>query len=193
LRVGADGVLMLDGHLFWLISRAAGTAALMTSSVSVGLGLLMAARVVKRRTQDMRAIHEALAIATIIAIVVHAVTLLGDSFLSPGIADITIPFVSGYREPWMSIGIVAGWALVVLSLSFYWRGRIGPARWRRMHRFTALAWVAAVAHSFGTGTDATTTWFLLINAVLVVPAAVLLAARHLGGGTPTPKPKAVLQ
>lgn len=169
---------MLHGHLFWLISRAAGTAALMTSSVSVGLGLLMAARVLRSRTQDVRAIHEALAIATVVAIVVHAVSLLGDSFLSPGLADIAIPFVSGRQEPWMSIGIVAGWALIVLSLSFYWRGRIGPARWRRIHRFVALAWVAAVAHSLGAGTDAATTWFLLVNAVLVVPAAVLLAIRH---------------
>ena len=37
----------------------------------------------------------------------HAVTLLGDSYLKPSVWDITIPFVSGYEEPWMSIGIVA--------------------------------------------------------------------------------------
>ena len=180
MRVGADGVLMLDGHLFWLISRAAGTAALMTSSVSVGLGLLMAARVVKRRTQDMRAIHEALAIATIIAIVVHAATLLGNSFLSPGIADITIPFVSGYREPWMSIGIVAGWGTLLLGLSFYVRDRIGRRRWRSLHRFTGLAWLASVAHALGTGTDAGRVWFVVAIGLAALPAATLLTQRWLG-------------
>src|SRR5437588_801784 len=39
----------LGGHFFWMTSRAAGTAALLTSSVSVGLGLLMGGRLLKRR------------------------------------------------------------------------------------------------------------------------------------------------
>jgi hypothetical protein len=29
---------------------------------------------------------------------------------------------------WMGLGIVAGWLLVILGLSYYARGRIGPAR-----------------------------------------------------------------
>jgi methionine sulfoxide reductase heme-binding subunit len=172
-------------HLFWIASRAAGIAALLLSSAAVGVGLTMGGRMVKGRGVDLRAAHEALSLATLIAIVVHAVTLLGDSYLNAGALDVAIPFVSGYKEPWMSIGIVAGWGLVALGVSYYFRTRIGVARWKRLHRWTALAWLAGIVHSLGEGTDAGTAWFLVCTAVAVVPALALLVVRHLPS-TPVP-------
>jgi methionine sulfoxide reductase heme-binding subunit len=167
-------------HLFWVTSRAAGTAALLFSSVAVGLGLAMALKLVKGRGGELRVTHEALSLATLAALGVHVVSLLGDSYLKPSLADITIPFVSGYKEPWMSIGIVAGWALVLLAVSFYFRRQIGAKRWRTMHRFTSVAWLAAVAHSLGEGTDAGMTWFTVALGVVALPALVLLMVRWLG-------------
>ena len=164
-------------HLFWITSRAAGTAALVLSSVAVAVGLSMGSRLVKQRLPETRAIHEALSMATILALVVHAVTLLGDSFLEPSVADIALPFASGYKTLWTSMGIAGGWMLILLGLSYYARGRIGPNRWRRLHRFTALAWVLGLAHSLGEGTDAGETWFLVATAIVALPAAALLAAR----------------
>jgi len=164
-------------HLFWITSRAAGIAALLFSSASVSLGLMMGGRLLRRRGRDLRVTHEALSLATLVAIAVHAVVLLGDGFLHPSVADITVPFASSYREPWMAMGIVGGWMLVLLGLSYYVRGRIGVERWRRLHRFTALAWLLGVGHSLGAGTDAGTTWFLVAGGSVAAPAAVLLAAR----------------
>ncbi|TML93089.1 MAG: hypothetical protein E6G10_29050 [Actinobacteria bacterium] len=168
-------------HLFWIASRTAGTAALLFSSVSMSVGLMMGGRLLKRRGPDLRVTHEALSLATLVAIAVHAVVLLGDSFLHPSVADITIPFASSYREPWMAMGIVGGWMLILLGLSYYVRGRIGVERWRRLHRFTALAWLLGVAHALGEGTDAGTTWFLVSAGVVAAPAALLLGARLLSG------------
>ena len=71
----------------------------------------------------------------------------------------------------MSIGIVAGWALIALGVSYYFRTRIGVARWKKLHRWTALAWLAGIVHSLGEGTDAGTTWFLVCTAIAVVPGA----------------------
>jgi methionine sulfoxide reductase heme-binding subunit len=169
----------MDEHLFWIASRAAGIAALLLSSAAVGVGLTMGGRLVKGRGLDLRAAHEALSLATLIAIVVHAVALLGDSYLDASIFDITVPFVSGYKEPWMSMGIVAGWGLVALGASYYFRTKIGVARWKRLHRWTALAWLLGIAHSLGEGTDAGTAWFLVCTAIAVVPALVLLVVHHL--------------
>src|SRR4051795_6090759 len=167
-------------HLFWITSRAAGTAALLLSSVAVCVGLLFGGRLVKGRP-DLRHFHEALSLATIVALVVHAVSLLGDSFLSPSLADISIPFVSGYQRGWTTFGIVAGWAMIVLGVSYYVPDRIGQQRWRPMHRLTALAWAAGLAHSLGEGTDAGRTWFLVATAVVALPAVVLLVVRYAGG------------
>jgi sulfoxide reductase heme-binding subunit YedZ len=166
---------MLGEHFFWITSRAAGIAALLASTAAVALGLLMSTRL--RKSADFRPMHEALSLATIGALVVHAVALLGDGYLKPSLADIAIPFASGYETLWTTTGIVAGWMLIILGLSYYARGRIGAARWRSLHRFTALAWVLGIVHAVGEGTDAGAGWFLLTAAALILPTAALLARR----------------
>jgi methionine sulfoxide reductase heme-binding subunit len=166
----------LGEHFSWITSRAAGVAALVASSAAVAAGLLMSGPA-RRRVPDLRAIHEALSLATLGALLLHALSLLGDEFLSPSLADIAVPFVSGYQRGWTSLGIVAGWMLLLLGLSYYARGRIGPARWRRLHRWTALAWVFGVVHGIAEGTDAGALWFVLAVLVAVVPVAALPAGR----------------
>jgi sulfoxide reductase heme-binding subunit YedZ len=166
-----------DGHLFWITSRAAGILALLLSSASVSIGLLMGGRLIKRRGAELRSLHEALALGTMGAIVVHAVTLLGDGFLHPSLLDIALPFASSYQRAWTTLGIAAGWLTLILGLSYYARTRIGVQRWRRWHRFTALAWVASIAHSLGEGTDAGQAWFLVAVGVVALPGLALLARR----------------
>ena len=178
--------ITLNDHLFWVTSRASGTLALLFSSVAVGVGVSMGAKWFKGRGPDLRATHEALSMATIVALVVHAVSLLGDRFLHPSPADIVIPFASSYKTVWMTMGIVGGWMMIILGLSFYARGRIGEQRWRKLHRFTALAWVLGLAHSVGQGTDAGKLWFLVATGIVVLPAAALLAIR-LSDRRPAPR------
>ena len=159
-------------HLFWITSRAAGFVALL-----------------KGRTLDLRATHEVLSLTTIVAIVIHAGALLGDRFLHPSLADIAIPFVSSYKSVWMTLGIVSGWALIALGLSYYARRSIGAVRWRKLHRFTALAWLGGLVHSLGMGTDAGQLWFLAMIAIVAIPALALLVTRVLQPGrVPSDKP-----
>lgn len=176
-------------HLFWVTSRAAGVAAIVLSSASVGAGLLIAGRGAgrKRLGGDARALHEALSLATLVAIAVHGALLLGDHFLHPTLLDISIPFTGAYRPLWTGIGIVSGWALAALGLSYYARGLVGQSRWRAVHRFTALFWVLGIAHSLGSGSDAGQPWFLLTLALSAIPAAILLLARLTQGGVERPQ------
>ena len=170
-------------HLFWITSRAAGTAALVLASLAVCLGLLMSTRLLKRfGGPDLRIAHEALSLATLVAIAIHGLALLGDQFLHPSFADISVPFASSYKTWWTTLGIVSGWSLAVLGLSYYARARIGQDRWRTLHRFTALAWLMGLAHTLGEGTDAGQTWFLVMIGVVAAPALLLLVWRMSGVG-----------
>jgi sulfoxide reductase heme-binding subunit YedZ len=175
-------------HLFWIASRAAGSAALLLSSVSVCVGLLMSGRLVKRRGIDLRVAHEALSLATIAALIVHGLTLLGDGFLNLSLGEVAVPFLGSYKTLWTTTGIVAFWMLLALGLSYYARARIGVQRWRTLHRFTALAWILGIVHSLGEGTDAGQTWFLAMTAIVVLPALGLLLARWLGSSSPSASP-----
>jgi methionine sulfoxide reductase heme-binding subunit len=170
-------------HLYWITSRAAGIAALALASMSVCAGLLMSGRTRHGRRADLRVTHEALSLATLATLAVHGLSLLGDGYLHPSLADIAIPFVSGYETVWTSMGIVAFWSLLVLGLSYYARAHIGVQRWRSLHRFAALAWLLGLAHSLGEGTDAGQTWFLAMIGVVVVPALGLLLVRLLESST----------
>jgi methionine sulfoxide reductase heme-binding subunit len=165
---------------FWVTTRAAGSVALVASSVSVCVGLILSGRLIQGRRNDLRAAHEALSLATLAALVVHVLSLLADSFFHPTILDVTIPFVSGYKQPWMSIGIVSGWALAILGLTYYARARIGQERWRRLHRWTALAWLGGLVHAIGIGTDNGRMWFLAMAGIVAVPAIALLIQRFSG-------------
>lgn len=175
----AAGTVSAGPHVFWITSRAAGTVALALSSLAVGAGLLIGSRggALKGLGGDVKALHEALSLATLVAVAVHGITLLGDHYLHPSIFDLSIPFTGAYRPFWTGIGIVAGWSLAALGLSYYARNSIGQARWRSLHRFTALFWVLGIAHSLGAGTDAGQLWFLAMLAIPGVPALVLLARR----------------
>jgi sulfoxide reductase heme-binding subunit YedZ len=166
-------------HLFWITSRAAGGAALLLASASVAVGLMMSSKRPSANKRDLRAIHEAMSLSTLAMVALHGLSLLGDSYLNPGVAGIAIPFVGFYRPLWTGLGIVAGYGLVALGLTYYLRDRIGAARWRRLHRLTAVFWLLAIGHTIGAGSDAAEWWFLGASAALVVPAAAMLILRWL--------------
>jgi sulfoxide reductase heme-binding subunit YedZ len=129
--------------------------------------------------RDLRAIHEALSLTTLAMVALHGLSLLGDSYLNPGIAGIAVPFLTFYRPLWTALGIVAGYGLAALGLTYYLRDRIGAARWRKLHRLTAAFWLLSIVHTIGAGTDAAQLWFLLASGLIVIPAAALLTLRWL--------------
>jgi sulfoxide reductase heme-binding subunit YedZ len=162
-------------HLFWLTSRAAGVSALVLASVAVTAGLAIGMK--GARGAQLRTLHEALSLATLAALALHGLSLLGDDWLRASIADIAVPFAGDYRPLWTGLGIIGAYGLAALSLSYYARARIGVARWRSLHRFIAVFWLLGVAHTLGAGTDAGQPWFLALVAVVVLPPLALLGVR----------------
>lgn len=176
-----------ETQFFWFSSRAAGTAAMVLATTSVAYGLLAAGRLLPKRLPASRVVHEALSLGTIVLITFHGLILLADTYIGFTPADLLIPFVSDYARFWQALGIIGGWALVILGLTYYVRARIGVSRWRTLHRFTGLAWVMSVAHSLGEGTDAGRWWFLPLLVAPLVPAGAALTLR-LRGRRPRQRP-----
>ena len=101
-------------------------------------------------------------------------------FLSPSLADISIPFVSGYSAAGRrSASSPAGrrsrsaspTTCATASACSAGRSCTASRRWPGS---------PAIVHSIGEGTDAGATWFLVATAIVVLPALALLAVRHLG-------------
>ena len=172
-------------HIWWLMSRSAGVVALVLVTISVGLGLTMTAKLLRRRGlgPKLLAIHEQTALAGLLAIAVHGVTLLGDPWLHPGVAGISVPFVMGYRTFFTGLGIIGGWVAALLGLTYYVRRRIGPALWRKAHRATVVVYVLGLVHTIGAGTDASTPWLRWFMALTAIPMAALFVRRVFGPST----------
>ncbi len=179
-------------HLWWIASRSSGVLAMVLLTVSVAIGLSMAGRVSRNPVLKRRlvATHEHTAVAAIVAIALHGVTLLGDPFLKPGLAGIAVPFQGRHEPLWTGIGILGGYLVAALGLSFYFRKRIGARRWRKLHRFIALGWVMSAVHTLGSGTDAGDLWLRVLVMAPAGPVLALLVHRiataRAATGEPTP-------
>ena len=173
-------------HLFWLASRALGIVAIVVLSAAVGCGLALSGRMSGRPggAGRLKTLHEALTLTALGAIAGHGLVLLGDSYLAPGLSGITVPFVLGFKQFWTGLGVIGAWLAAILGLSFYARRRIGTSTWRKLHRWTLLAYLLALAHTIGSGTDAASGWMLAILAAAVVPA-IMLALKRVGERSPT--------
>ncbi len=137
----------------------------------------------------LRQFHEASTLVTLGLIVAHGGLLLFDTYLRPGLAGITLPFAIGYRPVFTGLGIIGGWLAAILGLSFYARRRIGAKTWRKLHRFTIVAYLLALAHTVGAGTDGTSPWMLGLLTALTAPIVFAFtysnASRYAPGASPT--------
>lgn len=179
-------ILAVDAgtHVFWLGSRTLGIVAMVLTSLSVGLGLAMSTRIGRKPgfMARFKVVHEALALVSLVAIAGHGLLLLGDPFLHPTIAQISVPFTLGRDPFWTGLGVIAGWLALTFTVSFYFRRRIGVKRWRQLHRWTILVFGLGIAHTLGTGTDSGSTWLLAMLATAAAPALALSTLRL---GSPT--------
>lgn len=172
-------------YFWWLSSRASGVVALVLVAVSVTIGLTMSTRIARRHTRWLVAVHEHTALAGLIAIAVHGLTLLGDTYIRPGISGIAVPFAISYRPAAVAVGIVAAWLAALLGLSFYFKRRLPPGLWRKAHRATALVWALGLVHSLTAGTDAGSPLLQGFMIATGAPILVLLALRLRGRAAPS--------
>ena len=169
----------LATHGWWIVSRSSGIVAFVLVTISVFLGLTMAGKPVRRPgfNRTLKALHEQTALASLIAIGVHGLAILADPWLTPGVAGVTIPFEIGLHRFSIGLGILAAYLAVLLGLSFYFRARIGPRRWRQAHRATLAVYVLGLVHALGAGSDSGSPLFLLWVLGSGVPIALLLIYR----------------
>jgi hypothetical protein len=84
----------------------------------------------------------------------------------------------------MSFGVVAAELLVALAVTNRYRARLSYRFWRRAHYLNFAVWLFALVHGLTAGTDAFTTWALMLyagSAWLVLALTVHRATAHLGG------------
>jgi DMSO/TMAO reductase YedYZ heme-binding membrane subunit len=120
----------------------------------------------------------------------HGVALLFDPTLNFGFLAVLVPGTAPWRPTSVAAGIVAGWLMLALALSFRVRRRIGQRRWRQLHYASFGAFTHALWHGLTTGSDLIGTRGLIFAAVALAPVLWLTFLRIL---TPrsAPRPRRV--
>lgn len=156
LTAAADGAV----NPLWYASRAGGTVALLLLTASVVLGVAVAGETPAQPADRPRIarfeiglLHRNLALLATAFLLVHILTAVTDPFVRLGWAITIVPFAATYRPLWLGLGTVAFDLLIAVLITSALRLRLGRRRWKTVHGVAYGAWLAAIVHAVGTGTD----------------------------------------
>ena len=107
-------------------------------------------RVPRFVTQNL---HRNLALGSVLLLLAHIVTAVADEFVDIRWWQALVPFGATYAPLWLELGTVAFDLMIVVTVTSLLRHRLGVRSWRAVHLTSWAAYVAAVVHGFGIGTD----------------------------------------
>jgi predicted ferric reductase len=149
-------VLAIDSQqVLWFVTRSSGIIAFLLLWLSTVWGLAISNKILSPVLQGIFAFdfHEILSLLAIGFTLLHIGVLLFDSYLPFSLTQILVPFVSTYRAPWVGIGIIGFYLMLLVSVTFYLRRQIGQKAFHAIHFASYLSYIGVTLHSLFTGTD----------------------------------------
>jgi methionine sulfoxide reductase heme-binding subunit len=140
---------------YWFLARAGGIVSYLLLWLATCWGIIMSSKLLKGIISPGLAfsLHEFLPLLGILFAAMHALVLLGDSYISFDMQQLLIPFTSSYKPFWTGLGTIAFYSFIVLTASFYVRKQIGQKSWRVLHYTSYVAFLLALTHGLMAGTD----------------------------------------
>ncbi len=148
--------LTLHPELWWYATRATGITAWLAALGSTLAGLALATRILGRRPKGpwLLDLHRGLAGVTLSFTALHVASVVVDSYVHFGVADVLVPLASDWEPRAVAGGVVAVWLYVAVEASSLAMRRLPKRVWRTIHLASHGAAVAATLHAFTAGTDA---------------------------------------
>ena len=192
----SGGALVAGGSLTWAVARSAGFVAFLAATGAVLLGVRRPARLpVGGLPVRVYALHRALGITAVLALVVHLTALWLDSFVPLSwLQLLAVPWTSSYRPVALTVGFLAMVALLLTAGSGGLR-RLLPG-WRVVHALAYLTFGLSVLHGLLAGSDTGSAWAIALYAGALAAVGVTLLRRLLptathgrrGDENPDPEP-----
>ncbi|HET7653045.1 MAG TPA: ferric reductase-like transmembrane domain-containing protein [Acidimicrobiales bacterium] len=146
----------MNSQLWWHVARASGITAWAMSAAAILWGLALSGRTMGRRVKApwLLDLHRFLGTLTLVFVGVHLGGLVADNYVHFGVADLFVPFASGWRTGAVAWGIVAFYVLVAVEVTSWLMRRIPKRVWRAVHLSSLLMYVMGTIHLLRAGTDA---------------------------------------
>lgn len=156
----AASLLGSDPKAYWYLSRGSAFVALSLLWLSMALGLLITNKIARTwpGVPVSFALHEFISILGLGFAMFHALILLGDRYIGYTLAQVLVPFSSSYEPFWVGLGQAGFYAMLIVTLSFYIRSRLGQKTWRSLHYVSFITYLIALLHGIAAGSDASIPW-----------------------------------
>lgn len=171
----------MDPQLWWYTARAGGIVALGLASFSVIWGLLLSTRILAGRPTAawLLDLHRFLGGAAVVFTGIHLAGLVADTYVHFGVADLLVPFASGWKTGAVAWGIVAFYLLLAVELTSLVMNRLPRRWWKRIHLTAYLMFWMGVVHGATAGSDAGNPLYVGSMTALVITVAGLTLYRIL--------------
>jgi predicted ferric reductase len=142
-------------QLWWYVTRSAGVVAYLLLWFSTAWGLAIPSKFFSSILSQEFAFdfHEFISLLTIGFVLLHVSVLMIDRYLPYSIWQILIPFLSPYRPIWVGLGVISFYLIVLVTITFYMRNRIGMKSFRAIHWLSFAAYIGVALHGIYGGTD----------------------------------------
>jgi predicted ferric reductase len=144
-------------QLWWYVTRASGIVAYLLLWFSMVLGLAVTSKYLDQLLERVFTydFHQFISLLSIAFVAVHIIVLLFDRYLPYSIWQILVPFISPYRPFWVGVGVIGFYLIILVTVTFYMRNRIGGKAFRLIHVLSLVGYLGATLHGIYAGTDST--------------------------------------
>jgi predicted ferric reductase len=142
-------------QIWWYVTRASGIIAYLLLWFSTILGLAVTSKYLdgmldRLFTYDF---HEFISLLSVGFTLVHVGVLMLDLYMPYSLAQILVPFISPYRPFWVGVGVIAFYLILLVTITFYLRNKIGRSAFRAIHVLSLLGYIGVTLHGYFSGTD----------------------------------------
>lgn len=168
-----------DPKLSWHLVRSAGIVAYVLLLVSTVWGLFISGQIVKNWSPGPVSItlHATVSWLALLLGLGHGLLLMLDDYFTYTLSDILVPFTGPYRPEVVGLGTLAFWLLLIISLSFPLKKRMGHKAWLTLHLTSYVAFAMVTLHGLFAGTDGQLLGFRILISVGVLGVLSLLIIR----------------
>lgn len=171
---------MWTSQMWWYLARSGGIVAWVLLACSMVWGLLLSTKLFGRRPRPawLLDLHRFLGGLGLVFTGVHVLGLMLDSYVHFGPVEILVPFASSWQPAAVAWGVIDLYLLAAVELTSLLRSRLPRSLWRATHFLSFPLFGFSTLHALTAGTDAGTTAWQMLMALLGATVLGLIAARQ---------------
>lgn len=162
---------------YWYLSRSSGVVAYVLLWLSAVWGLLLTTAIGKAlgKVAAIVDLHRHISWLTVVFVLVHAIILLGDRYITYTMWTLFVPYAdTTYRPDAVALGQIGLYLLTLVTVSFWARRWTGQKVWRALHYVSFAVYIMVALHAIWAGSDTERLYWMYVVTAMSMLFLVIL-------------------